>query len=250
MRSRGSRCSRWRMFPRSVWKHISLAVRQGEILGIAGVDGNGQSQLVQAILGTLPAPGITAGNLMIGGNNATRFSTRSRLDQIAFIAEDRQREALVLPLSLTQNLMLKDYRRRRFNTLGWLRFGAWRTHAKEILKQFDVRANSISDPAGRLSGGNQQKLVLGRELSDPEKPILLAVNPTRGLDIGATAFVLQKLLEARARGVGILLIHSDLDELLAVSDRVAVLFNGELVATAWPGETKEEIGKKMLGVAK
>jgi len=229
---------------------VSLALHEGEILGIAGVDGNGQSQLVQAILGTLAPPGVRAGNLVIRGKNATGLSTRDRLEQIAFIAEDRHREALVLPLSLTENLMLKDYRRRKFNTLGWLRFGAWRSHARQILREFDVRASSAAEPAGRLSGGNQQKLVLGRELSAADKPILLAVNPTRGLDIGATAYVLQQLLDARARGTGILLIHSDLDELLAASDRVAVIFNGELVATAWPEETKEEIGRKMLGVGK
>lgn len=229
-------------------RNVSLAVHPGEILGIAGVDGNGQSHLVQAILGTLPPPGISAGNLVLQGKNAGHLSTRERLERIAFIAEDRHREALVLPLSLTENLMLKDYHQGRFNTLGFLRFGAMRRRAKEILAQFDVRHHALSDPAGRLSGGNQQKLVLGRELSALEKPILLAVNPTRGLDIGATAFVLQKLLDARKQSKAILLIHSDLDELLAVSDRIAVIYNGTLTPTAWPETTKEKIGQLMLGL--
>ncbi len=233
----------------AVLKDVSLAVHPGEILGIAGVDGNGQSHLVASILNTLSPPGISAGSILIQGNSAAGLSTRERLNSIAFIPEDRQHEALVLPLSVEQNLLLKDYRRPEFSRAGFSRFSAWRSHARKLVKQFDVRTASVAEPAGRLSGGNQQKLVLARELSAADKPILLAVNPTRGLDIGATAFVIQKLLDARAAGAAILLIHYDLDELLAISDRVAVLYRGRLSPTPWPQCTKEQIGRLMLGLA-
>jgi simple sugar transport system ATP-binding protein len=225
-------------------RSVSLSVREGEILGIAGVDGNGQSHLAQTILGILKP---TSGQIFLRGQAANRFSPRRRLHDIAFIAEDRQKEALVLQMSVEDNLMLKDYRQPAFNTLGWLRFGAWRSQSRELIKLFDIRAAAPTVPAGRLSGGNQQKIVLARELHGT-KPIVLAVNPTRGLDVGATAFVLQKLLDARARGAAVLLIHSDLDELLAISDRVAVLFNGTLTETRWPETTRDAIGRLMLGL--
>jgi general nucleoside transport system ATP-binding protein len=230
---------------------VILSIWPGEILGIAGVDGNGQSHLVQAVLGTLPWPGILRGKVFIGDRDAAELSIRRRLDDIAFIAEDRQREALVLPLSIEDNLLLKDYRNRRFNTLGWLRFRAWRSHALELVRQFDIRAGGPMETVGHLSGGNQQKVVVARELYSAEKRIIVAVNPTRGLDIGATAFVFQKLIDARNRSTnpaGILLIHSDLDELLSVCDRVAVLYKGLLTHTQWPRTSREEIGRLMLGL--
>jgi len=226
-------------------KNVSLDIAPGEILGIAGVDGNGQSHLVQTILGILRP---TSGEIAIAQKPANALPTRERLNAIAFIAEDRQKEALVLPLSIRDNLLLKDYRSRRFNTLGWLHYSRWNAHAIELMEQFDIRAASPADAAGQLSGGNQQKVVLARELYSTDKPIILAVNPTRGLDVGASAFVLQKLLDARRRGAAILLIHSDLDELLAISDRVAVIYNGTLSPTAWPVSSKEQIGRRMLGL--
>jgi simple sugar transport system ATP-binding protein len=226
-------------------KNVSLQLQAGEILGIAGVDGNGQSHLVQTLLA---ARAPQSGQIMIDGHDAANMSTRDRLEKIAFIPEDRQIEALVMPLTIQDNLMLKDYRSTRFSTLGWLRFSAWKSHTRELIEQFDIRAGSPTTTAGRLSGGNQQKVVLARELYSADKPIILAVNPTRGLDVGATAFVLQKLLDARARGAGVLLIHSDLDELLAISDRVAVIYSGTLTQTQWPATTKDAIGKLMLGV--
>jgi ABC-type uncharacterized transport system ATPase subunit len=226
-------------------RNVSLEVAGGEILGIAGVDGNGQSDLVQAIVG---GRAIAAGQLFIGGENATRQSIRWRSDRLSYIPEDRHLQALILPFSIEQNLLLKDYRARPFSTLGWLRFGAWRTHARRLVGQFDVRCQSIDDSAARLSGGNQQKVVLARELYGDQKKLVIAVNPTRGLDVGATAFVMGELLKARARGAAVLLVHSDLDELLAISDRVAVLYSGTLTPSPWPGDTKEGIGRLMLGL--
>ena len=234
-------------------REASLEVRAGEIVGIAGVDGNGQSDLVQAIVGGLP---VTSGRILLGGVDMTDTTIRWRVDRIAYIAEDRHRQAVVLPLTIRDNLMLKDYRRRDYSTRGWLRFPAWRAHSLELVKRFDVRAPSIATTVGRLSGGNQQKVVLARELSDGEKCVVIAVNPTRGLDVGATAFVMKQLLAARGRGAGVLLVHSDLDELLAISDRVLVIYNGGLRESARPGgqpgtehrATKEEIGRMMMGL--
>jgi simple sugar transport system ATP-binding protein len=209
------------------------------------VDGNGQADLVQAVLGLRR---LETGEIAMAGADAAVLSTRERLAHIAFIAADRQAEALVLPLSIRDNLLLKDYREGRFNTLGWLRFRAWGAQARQLMQEFDIRAGSISDAAAQLSGGNQQKVVIARELHATSKPIVLAVNPTRGLDVGATAFVLRQLLAARDRGAGVLLIHPDLDELLTVTDRVAVLYNGTLRQTSWPDTSRESIGRLMLGL--
>ena len=226
-------------------RDASMRVWAGEIVGIAGVDGNGQEELVRAIIG---AQRVERGRIAIGSVDATERSIRWRADRLAYIAEDRQRQAVVLPLSVEQNLILKDYRRPRFSTMGWLRFGAWRDHSRQLMQTYDVRCNSLRDTVGRLSGGNQQKVVLARELHDPDKRLVIAVNPTRGLDVGATAFVMRQLLQARQRGAGVLLVHSDLDELLAISDRVFVLYNGTLTASTWPDDTKEGIGRLMLGL--
>jgi len=227
-------------------KNISLQIVPGEILGIAGVDGNGQSDLVQSIIGALPT---TAGAIHIANEDATHKSIRWRLDRLAYIAEDRHRQAVVLPLSVQNNLLLKDYRHPPFSNRGMLRFRAWRSHSRQLVQQFDIRTPSIATPVGRLSGGNQQKVVLARELYNPEKKLVIAVNPTRGLDVGATAFVMQQLLTARQRNAAVLLIHSDLDELLAISDRILVLYNGTLTPSNWPNTTKEQIGQLMLGLA-
>jgi simple sugar transport system ATP-binding protein len=227
-------------------KDVSLEVAAGEIVGIAGVDGNGQAELVRAILG-MDLHRRTE-KVSIDGSDATRRDLAWRVERIACIAEDRQKEALVLPLSIEDNLLLKAYRKKPFSTLGWLRFGQWRREADRLIKAFDVRGGSEKETVGRLSGGNQQKVVLARELSDTGKPVVVAINPTRGLDIGATAFVMRQLLAARERGAGVLLIHSDLDELLAISDRVMVMYGGRLKASRWPAGGKEEIGRLMLGL--
>jgi ABC-type uncharacterized transport system ATPase subunit len=225
-------------------KGASLRVGAGEIVGVAGVDGNGQGELVQAIIGGMA---VASGQIFLDGQDATRKSIRWRMEKVAYIAEDRQRQAVVLPLSIQNNLMLKAYRGEKFSTMGWLRFGAWRGQSRELVKRFDVRCGSVAETVGSLSGGNQQKVVLARELSESGKSLVVAVNPTRGLDVGATAFVMRQLLAARERGAGVLLVHSDLDELLAISDRVMVLFGGELRESDWPQGTKEGIGRMMMG---
>ncbi len=223
-----------------VLKQINLTVRPYEILGIAGVDGNGQSELAALISG---AVNPTAGRIVrrSGGNASVPI-------RVGYIPEDRHKEALVLPLAVTSNLLLRQYRQSPFARWGFCRYGTWRKHSTDLVRQYDIRCRRIEDAAATLSGGHQQKIVLARELSQ-QPELILAVNPTRGLDISATAFVLRQLLEARARGAGIILIHGDLDELLSISDRVAVINSGALTATAWPQATPVEIGRLMLGGA-
>jgi len=169
-------------------------------------------------------------------------------DILPWIAEDRQVEALVLPLSVEDNLMLKAYRHEPFSVMGWLRFGRWRREARRLRDAFDIRTPGVTETVGRLSGGNQQKVVLARELGATARRIVVAINPTRGLDVGATAFVMERLLEARGRGAGVLLIHSDLDELMAVSDRILVMYGGTLRESGFPAAGKVEIGRLMVGV--
>ena len=219
----------------------SLAVRGGEIVGVAGVDGNGQGELVGAIVGTME---LTGGAIRIGGEDAGRKSVRWRVERMAYIPEDRREQALALGLSVMENLVLKGYREPAMSPWGWVNKRAWRARASELVQRFDVRCGSLADRVGMLSGGNQQKVVLARELGSGLN-VVVAVNPTRGLDVGATAFVMRELKAARERGAAVLLVHSDLDELLAMSDRVYVMYGGTLRESA--GKTKEEIGRMMVG---
>ncbi len=211
---------------------VSLAVRAGEIVGIAGVDGNGQEPLAQALLGLLAVR-----------SGAVR--TAAPLRRLGVIPGDRQEEALALALPISANLQLKTHGDAPFSRRGWLDRRAWQAHARRLIAAFDVRSSGPQQPVAGLSGGNQQKVVLARELAgDP--PAVVAVNPTRGLDLGATAAVLDRLVAARARGAAVLLIHSDLDELLRVSDRVLVMEGGRLVDSGWPACDRAAIGRLML----
>ena len=234
---------------RSGVRGATFEVRAGEIVGVAGVDGNGQTELVHMIVGTLP---VAEGEVWLDGVMANRWTVRRRMEKVAYVPGDRHAEAVGVPLSLVQNMMMKEYRAPRFSTMGWLRLGRWRSHTTELLRTFDVRYGAPSDALGTLSGGNQQKLVLARELHhepEGEKPLVVAVNPTRGLDVGATAFVMRQLLAARADGAAVLLVHSDLDELLAISDRVLVIYNGILRESGVAaGYEAESIGRMMLGL--
>jgi simple sugar transport system ATP-binding protein len=218
---------------------VSLTVRAGEIVGIAGVDGNGQGPLAEVALGLL-AP------------DTGRVAVAAPLRRLGVIPEDRHGQALVLPLTVTENLLLKDHREPRFSAVpwllgGWLRLRAWRDHARALVERYDVRIAGLDQRVEALSGGNQQKLVVARELHDHPR-VIVAVNPTRGLDLGATAAVLGRLVAARDAGAAVLLIHSDLDELLAVADRVLVLYAGRLTASAWPQTDRAAIGRLMLGL--
>lgn len=228
---------------RSLIENIDLRVHAGEIVGVAGVEGNGQTVLIECILGRRS---IQEGTVTLDGQSLDRLPGYRRTRQFACIPEDRQKEGLVLSLTLTANLMLRDFRRPGFSAFGLNQTSHWRRHAAAMVEQFDIRAESLESTVGSLSGGNQQKTAIARELSSNPR-MILAINPTRGLDIGATAFVLHQLAAAREHGAAVLLVHSDLDELLLLSDRVMVMYAGRLLPTAWPTTTRETIGRLMLG---
>jgi simple sugar transport system ATP-binding protein len=191
---------------------VSLQIRPGEIVGIAGVEGNGQSALVEVALGL---------------RDLARGERIVRTFRIAHIADDRHREALALPMTVAENMILKRHAAAPFSSRGVLNRRAIRDHARDLARRFDVRCGSVSASVSTLSGGNQQKLILGREL-DPAPELIIAVNPARGLDIAATADTLRRLRAARVGGAGVLLISSDLDELAALADRCGVLYRGRL----------------------
>jgi len=211
---------------------LSLRVRAGEIVGIAGVAGNGQRELAEGILGTLPC----AGTLRINGRDVTRESVADRRAAgLAFIPEDRHHSAMVADLAVWQNLLLGRAGEARFSRHGVLAGGSIRAYAGEQFAAFDVRAPSPEVPMRTLSGGNQQKVVLGREIS--RKPALIvACEPTRGLDFAATAYVRGQLVENAERGCAVLVISSDLEELMEMSHRVAVMFRGRIVGELASGE--------------
>jgi simple sugar transport system ATP-binding protein len=223
---------------------ISFAVRGGEIVGIAGVDGNGQSELIDAITG-LRRP--KAGRVVVAGEDITRESPREALDAgVGHIPEDRQLRGLVLDFTLAENIALHDYREEPDSKYGWLFPKRLIARARDLLKEFDVRGGGPETRAGALSGGNQQKVIVAREVSrDPRA--LVAAQPTRGLDVGAIEFVHRRLVEERDEGRAILLVSFELDEILSLSDRILVLYEGQIVAEYSPDVSEEEIGFAMVG---
>jgi simple sugar transport system ATP-binding protein len=223
---------------------ISFEVRAGEIVGIAGVDGNGQTELVEAIAG-LRKP--EAGRIIVGGEDVTDETARQCFDAgLGHIPEDRQRRGLVLDFSLAENIALHDYRRRPDSKWGWLYPKRLIARAGNLLKEFDVRGGGPRTPASSLSGGNQQKVILAREISrDPA--ILVAAQPTRGLDVGAIEFVHRRLVTERDEGRGILLVSFELDEILSLADRILVIYEGQIVGEYSPDVTEEELGIAMTG---
>ena len=226
-------------------KGINLSISGGEIVGLCGVDGNGQEELEKCILG-LYRP--QSGEIELNGKNILPLSIRKRREAgLAYVAEDRHKESLVLPFSVRDNLVLGCHRNEKFAWKGfWRKKDAIERNAEELSASFDIRAANTAVPAETLSGGNQQKIVIAREASmNPD--LYVAVQPTRGLDIGAMESVQNMLMDIRNKGKAVLLVSMELDEILAVSDRIAVIYNGRIVnvvdATA---VTKEELGKMML----
>jgi simple sugar transport system ATP-binding protein len=223
---------------------LSFEVRAGEIVGIAGVDGNGQSELIDAITGLRRSEG---GRIVVAGEDITRESPRDALDAgVGHIPEDRQVRGLVLDFSLAENIALHDYREEPDSKYGWLFPKRLIARARTLLKEFDVRGGGPATRAGALSGGNQQKVIVAREVSrDPR--VLVAAQPTRGLDVGAIEFVHRRLVEERDEGRAILLVSFELDEVLSLSDRILVLYEGQIVAEYSPDVSEEEIGFAMVG---
>jgi simple sugar transport system ATP-binding protein len=224
---------------------LSLEVRAGEIVGIAGVDGNGQTELIDAIAGLRRS---SAGRVVLGGKDVTHESAMTRLDAgLGHIPEDRQRRGLVLDFSLAENLALHDYDHEPASRLGWLFPKRLVAKAAALLREFDVRGGGPQTLAGGLSGGNQQKVVLAREI-DRDPKVLLAAQPTRGLDVGAIEFVHRRLIEERDEGGrGILLVSLELDEILSLADRILVMYEGQIVGEFAPGVSEEELGVAMTG---
>ena len=220
---------------------VTFSVRQNEIVAIAGVDGNGQAPLVRCVLGLEAASAVVTPGIAPG----QRLGGKARL---GVIPDDRQHEALIMSMSIERNLVLKDHRQAPFSRYGWLDLRAWRAQAIDLIARFDVRGAGPTAAVAALSGGNQQKVVIARELQR-NPALIVAVNPTRGLDVAASAGVMTSLIAARDGGAGVLLIHHDLDETLAVADRVLVLFNGHLIDSGWPKSDREHIGRLMLGAA-
>jgi len=228
-------------------KDFSLEVRAGEIVGVAGVDGNGQVELVEAITGMRRAE---SGKIMLNGKDITEASVRSRIKAgIAHIPEDRHKHGLILDYSMEDNIALKVYDEPPYSSRGLLNRNEIRRYAQTVIEEFDVRSGQGAISVARsLSGGNQQKAIVGRELTqNPE--LLIAVQPTRGLDVGAIEYIHKRLVEQRDKGKAVLLVSLELDEILSVSDRIAVINNGELVGIVQADETNEnEIGLMMAGV--
>lgn len=228
-------------------KHVSLNVYAGEILGIAGVEGNGQTELVEVITGLRPA---TAGQVILDGLDITRFSPRQvRQAGVAHIPEDRLTNGVALSASIAENLIVDRYEQPPFTRRGLMQPDEVVRNAEALIEQYAIRAPDGMLPVGALSGGNMQKVVVARELSSRPK-LLIAAQPTRGVDIGASEFMYEQLLQARSAGVAILLVSADLNEVMSLSDRIAVMKDGRLTAifsdVGALGE--EEIGYYMLGV--
>jgi simple sugar transport system ATP-binding protein len=227
------------------YSDVSFELAAGEVLGIAGVEGNGQTELVEAVMGMRPAAG---GRILLGEDDVTHWSTRRRRESgIGYIPEDRGRHGLLPLAPLWENRVL-GHQTRPPNVRGPLidRTGA-RADTERIVREYDVRTPSVDVLASSLSGGNQQKLIVGREMSgDPV--LLIASHPTRGVDVGAQAAIWDLLRDARRRGLAVLLISADLDELIGLSDTLKVILRGEIVAEVDPATvTPEQLGAAMTG---
>jgi simple sugar transport system ATP-binding protein len=226
-------------------KGVSFELRQGEILGIAGVEGNGQSELVEVLAGTRRA---TGGRVLLGDKDVTTFDARTERDAgIAFIPEDRRGAGLVLSYSVADNLILG---RQRTPAFSWhelvLRLVAIKAWARRLVKEFDIRTPSIETAARNLSGGNQQKIIVAREMASRPR-VLLAAQPTRGVDIGAIEFIHRRLVAQRDEGAAVLLISAELDEIRSLSDRIAVIYEGKIVSIEPADAPEERLGLLMTG---
>ena len=208
---------------------LSLEVRSGEIFGIAGVEGNGQRELVETITGLRTAD---TGSILIGDTSITEFSPRQISELgVAHIPEDREKHGLIGPHSVADNLILNRYYKSPFSNRGIRQQKAIADYAKEMVEKFDIRTPSIETPSSSLSGGNKQKAIAAREVSHNAQ-LLVASQPTRGIDVGSIEFVHQQLINQRDQGLAVLLVSAELDEILSLSDRIGVIYRGQLIVTA------------------
>lgn len=228
-------------------KNLSLSVRAGEIVGIAGIDGNGQSELIEAIAGLRH---VESGQILLEEKEIQNLAPRSITESgMGHIPEDRQRMGLILPMSVEENMALQSYYHEPFSKNGFLKEDKMRKYAEKLTEEFDVRLQRVTDPVASLSGGNQQKAIIAREI-DRNPSLLIAAQPTRGLDVGAIEYIHQRLIEQRDKGRAVLLLSFELDEVMNVSDRIAVMHAGEIAAIVRPDETsEEELGLLMAGTS-
>ncbi len=226
-------------------RNVSFDVRSGEILGIAGVQGNGQTELAEALTGLRA---VVSGIIRLNGEAVPFENPRSLAEAgVSHVPEDRQKHGLVMPYSIADNLVLCTYYKSPFARRGQRNFQAVLDNSLSLIKQFDVRTPGPEIPAGNLSGGNQQKVIVARELSRPVK-LLIANQPTRGLDVGSIEYIHKQIIQERDAGAAVLLISAELDEIKSLADRIAVMFHGEIVAIVDPDEiSKSELGLLMAG---
>ena len=227
-------------------KGISFDVRKGEIVCIAGIDGNGQTELIYGLTGLEKA---SAGKVTLCGHDISHASIRKRSEAgMRHIPEDRHKHGLVLAYTLEQNLVLQKYKEPQFQKHGFIRFDEVRKYADKLIEEYDVRSGQGPVTVARsMSGGNQQKAIIAREL-DREEPLIVAVQPTRGLDVGAIEHIHKQLIAERDKGKAVLLVSLELDEVMGLSDRILVLYEGEIVGELNPKETDvQELGLYMSG---
>jgi general nucleoside transport system ATP-binding protein len=228
-------------------KGLSFDVRAGEIVGIAGVDGNGQTELIEALTGLRKA---SAGRILVDDHEISHDSVRGRLAAgLGHIPEDRLRHGIILDFTLAENVSLHDYGQEPISRFGWLHPSRMIAAARRLIAEFDVRGGRPTSRGSELSGGNQQKLVIAREVSrDPR--LLIAAQPTRGLDVGAMAFVHSRLVTERDEGRAVLLISLELDEIQSLSDRILVIYEGQIVGEYPPDVSAETLGLAMIGATR
>ena len=226
-------------------KELSLDVRAGEIVGIAGIDGNGQSELIQAITGLRK---VKSGSIKIKGQEVVGLSPRKITEMnVSHVPEDRHRDGLVLEMMLSENIALQTYYKEPLSKYGVLNYNQINSYARKLMEEFDVRAANEIVPASALSGGNQQKAIIAREV-DRNPDLLIVSQPTRGLDVGAIEYIHKRLIGERDKGKAVLVVSFELDEILNLSDRIAVIHDGKIQGIVKPSETnKQELGILMAG---
>jgi simple sugar transport system ATP-binding protein len=232
-------------FGRPIVDNVSFEVRAGEILAVAGVQGNGQSELAESIMGLKD---VTKGSITVDGHDVLASSVLENLNSgIAYIPEDREKDGLISSFSIAENLILDIHQNKPFSAGGIYYPEAVATNAQNRVAEFDVRTQSIFDTASSLSGGNKQKVVIARELSRPVK-LVIACQPTRGLDVGSIEFVHKRLVEERDQGRAVMVFSTELDEVFALADRIAIMFKGQIIAIVPATESRENIGLYMAGL--
>lgn len=230
----------------AILNNINLKVHAGEVLGIAGVDGNGQKELAEGIVGLLK---VTDGSILLCGEDLKNKSIESIINMgVGYIPEDRHKRGLVLDFSVCENLILKDHGKKPYTSKLFFNFESINSHADQMIKKYSIKTNGRDSEARRLSGGNQQKIVVAREIDNRPK-LLIAVQPARGVDIGATEFIHKQIIKAKDQGTAVLLISTELSEINTLSDRIAVIYKGTIVGEMDRKDFKEsEIGLMMAGI--